>query len=278
MDKTFWKSIADNDYQVPEGYDLLQLTEELLGYLGSPDSELRDDIAYTTFYQWINKHAFYDAELLRQMRDILLDNLMAGIRGSDPQTTLTRSFSALVLSLIVYRDIHESFLSEEEFDELVDSALRYLEAEQDLRGYEKGIGWIHAIAHTADLLRFIIRNKKTDGENHEYILQAIANKLTSPTEAVFVHDEDERLALTAMEIIKRGETDIEAIVAILFQLESWKKHNTSEQFQAAVHAPYHNIKNFLRSWYFQLTANEIPEKYQEGLPQILERAVRDYNF
>lgn len=281
MDKVFWKQIAENDYEVPEGHDLLDLTEELLGYLGNPDPELRDVIAYRTFHQWINKQKVYTPEILRSMRDILIDNLFVGLRQDDKDTVLLRSFSALVLSLIVYYDTQDPFLDQDEFDDMLDAVLRYFEAEYDLRGFDPQLGWVHALAHSADLLKFMVRNKKTVDENHEFILQSIANKLLTSTDKIFVHDEDERLALTALEIIRRGEMDFEAIVAILHQFEAWKKHNLSPEFDPKLFATHQNIKHFLRSWYFQVTKIEtenLPEDYREGLVGVLERTTREYNF
>ena len=281
MDKAFWKDIAENEYALPQGHDLIDLTEELLGYLGSPDSELRDDIAYRTFHNWINILELYDPEVLRNIRDVLMDNLFVGVRQDDENTVLLRSFSALVLSLIIHYDNQKPFLDQEEFDVMLDAVLRYFDAEQDLRGYDAKLGWIHAIAHSADLLKFFIRNKRTEDENHEFILQTIANKLMDPTGVIFVHDEDERLALTALEIIRRGEMEFEAIVAILYQFEAWKKHNIGTEFDRNVFASNQNVKNFLRSWYFQVTkieAENLPEDYREGLVGVLERTMRAYNF
>jgi len=281
MDKAFWKSIADNDYDLPDGHALLDLTDELLGYLGSPDSELRDEIAYRTLFNWINKKKLYSPDVLRGLRDELMNNLFVGLRDDSDESVLLRSFSALVLSLIVYYDTNDPFLEQDEFDEMLEGVLRYFEAETDLRGYDPQLGWVHALAHTADLLKFMVRNKKSEDENHEYILQSITNKLMEPTDVIFVHDEDERLALTALAIVRRGEVDFEAIVAILHQLEHWSKHNESDQFQPRIFAAHQNVKHFLRSWYFQVTKIEkenLPEDYQEGLVGVLERTVREYNF
>ncbi len=281
MDKAFWHGIAEDDYNVPDGHDLLDLTDELLGYLGETDSELRDVVAYRTLFHWINKKKVYSPEILRSMRDALMNNLFVGLRNEDDESVLLRSFSALVLSLIIFYDTTDPFLEQDEFDEMLEGILRYFEAEKDMRGHDPELGWVHAIAHTADLLKFMIRNKKSEDENHEYILQSITNKLMEPSDVIFIHDEDERLALTALEIVRRGEIDFEAIVAILHQLEHWKKHNDSKEFDPQIFAAHQNVKHFLRSWYFQITKIEkekLPEDYQEGLVGVLERTVREYNF
>jgi hypothetical protein len=41
--REFWRSVAKNHYAVPDGQQVFPLLRELSGYLGSPDSELRDD-------------------------------------------------------------------------------------------------------------------------------------------------------------------------------------------------------------------------------------------
>lgn len=45
-DKAFWTALAQADYAVPDGETVRGLTDELLGFLSSPDDGLRDGIAY----------------------------------------------------------------------------------------------------------------------------------------------------------------------------------------------------------------------------------------
>ena len=52
-DRAFWHSIQNNHYAVPEGESAVALAHEVSGYLGSPDPELRDDIAYSILDVWI---------------------------------------------------------------------------------------------------------------------------------------------------------------------------------------------------------------------------------
>ena len=74
MDKDFWVSVASNDFVVPEGYTLDNLTEILFSYLGSIDPELRDDIAYVVYANWLRRE-LYPHEVIRRHVDLLLDNL-----------------------------------------------------------------------------------------------------------------------------------------------------------------------------------------------------------
>ena len=78
MDKQFWFSIKKNKYELPFGYNILPLTEELYSYLGSTDPELRDIIAFFIFKHWI-KQRLYSMDDLRSFISRLIANLEQGI-------------------------------------------------------------------------------------------------------------------------------------------------------------------------------------------------------
>ena len=81
MDITFWKSIRNNDFAVPDGYTSQQLTPELLDYLGSPDPELRDDFTLPILAYWMYRDHYTLAEK-RGMIARLGENLTQGIGES----------------------------------------------------------------------------------------------------------------------------------------------------------------------------------------------------
>ena len=61
----YWRAIAANHYDVPAGTTARDLTPELVDDLGSPNPELRDDIAYSTLTAWIyQKKLLQPAELI----------------------------------------------------------------------------------------------------------------------------------------------------------------------------------------------------------------------
>jgi len=67
MDKEFWANSAMNEYAIPAGHTLSELKETLFGYLGSTDPELRDDIAYTVYANWLKREMFTNAEVHRML-------------------------------------------------------------------------------------------------------------------------------------------------------------------------------------------------------------------
>jgi hypothetical protein len=159
-------------------------------------------------------------------------------------------------------DVHKQWLSAEEIDAMLHDALAYLLAENDLRGYVEGLGWHHTVAHTADWLKFLARHPLTDGGQHLAILNTIADKLMQPAPYIYTHDEDERLVVVIHDILKRKMVGQALLIHWLERFRLWKKETVGGDgggaFNPTIHAPYMNIKNFVRSLYFtvQLMANK----------------------
>lgn len=204
----FWRQIAQNKYVVPTDSDLGGLTRELTTMLGSPDPEVRDEIAYGTLANWIYQSRVLDPGALRALAAILLANLKEGIGERGTDRIFRRSFSALTLSVVAARDNVAPFLDAPEFRRIYDASLVYLEAERDLRGYDPEHGWMHAAAHTADLLKFLARSRFLDPPEQGRLLDAIARKFTTAP-AVFTHGEDERFARAVLSIVNRRDFDRE---------------------------------------------------------------------
>lgn len=111
------------------------------------------------------------------------------------------------------------FLSEERYRTLLADALAYLKDEHDLRGFDPTIGWIHATAHTADLLAALARNPLLKSEDQSRILYAISARLSSAHE-IFSFGEQDRLALTGARIALRKDFDTTAFHAWLSALDA----------------------------------------------------------
>jgi Protein of unknown function (DUF2785) len=204
-DREFWRAIARNHYAVPEGQQVFPLLRELSGYVGSPDSELRDDLGYSITTTWI-KHQDIPAADLNSLMDEWCANLRAGIGESGDNSVLKRSFSALSLVALAERDLKTPFLTEERYRLLLQDALAYLKDERDLRGFDPQIGWIHATAHTADLLAALAMNPMFNQEDQGRVLNAITARLSSAHE-IFTYGEQDRLSLVAARIVGRKDVD-----------------------------------------------------------------------
>jgi hypothetical protein len=180
--------------------------------LASPDPELRDDLAYSILTSWIYEQRLLGPDQLRPLIATLSANLRYDIGSTGTDAVLERSFSALVLSVIVARQNQTPFLTAAEFQQLLDAALAYFRDERDLRGFDEAKGWMHATAHTADLLKFLARSPLLGRDDQGRILTALVEKnRAAPTP--FDHGEDERMARVVMSLLFRDDFDGDAFAA-----------------------------------------------------------------
>ncbi len=214
MDKAFWRSIIDNEYVVPAGHSVAELTTELLSYLASPDPELREELAYSMLDGWLQRDVYSHVDLW-EMVTHLLHNLTIGLGVPHSDTIFQRSFSLLILAEIIYHDLTHPTLSSDEIQQVLTQTLAYLSAEQDLRGYDPEQGWIHAIAHVADLLWMLAQHRGVAAPDLAHILQALAEKVTAPTAHVYLYDEEVRLVRTVMSVLQRDLLTLPSLAAWL---------------------------------------------------------------
>jgi Protein of unknown function (DUF2785) len=207
-DREFWRAIAKNRYAVPDEQPVFPLLRELSGYLGSRDPELRDDLAYSITTIWI-KHQKISTDELYSLLDDWQANLRTGIGETGSDGILKRSFSALSLVALAERDLKMPFLGEERYRTFLANALAYLRDERDLRGFDPTLGWIHATAHTADLLAALAANPLLKNEDQVRLLDAITRRLSSAHE-IFTYGEQDRLSALAATIVVRKDFDAPA--------------------------------------------------------------------
>ena len=205
-DKAFWRAIAAQKFVVPAGESVSVLVRELSEYLGSPDPEFRDDIAYTTLAAWIYRQRIVPADVTRTLLEEWTRHLSAGIGERGTDSIFKRSFSALSLGIVAILDNEAPFLERAEFDRLLAAAITYLAAERDTRGFDPVKGWMHSVAHTADLLKFLGRSRYLTKDQQAAILSGVSAKLDQVPE-VLTHGEDERLARAVLSIIARQDFD-----------------------------------------------------------------------
>jgi hypothetical protein len=255
VDKEIWTSLAKTDYKIPEGYSLQELTKTLFGYLGSTDPELRDDIGYIVYANFL-KREMYSREQVRAHMDELLSNLEKGIGEIGTDTVFLRAFSVLFLAEIVHNDNKKGIFGKDQILIVLEKGLWYLAAENDPRGHIPVKGWAHALAHTADLMLVLGRNRHVEADGLERILQGIAGKLVRSTDWIYIHGEDERLANAVIAILHRDLLAGEFLTAWLKTLtepeESWKGAYLDEGQARA----YHNVRNFLRSLWIAIYSSD----------------------
>jgi len=255
VDKEFWVSIANNDYKIPDGFTREELRKSLFSYLGDTDPELRDDIAYIVYANFLKREMFSKEEVRSHLNE-LLSNLEIGIDDTESDSVFLRTFSVLFLAEIVHNDNKKPLLDKEQIQAVLSKGLWYLDAEKDPRGFIPIKGWAHALAHTADLMLVLGRNRQTTKADLEKILQGISNKLVNTTNWVYIHGEDERLANAVMAILERALVSEEFLNDWLKSFtepeNSWKGAYTDEDQAKA----FHNVRNFLRSLWISVHVSD----------------------
>lgn len=274
--------IADNEFALPEQAKAMPRALEMLPHLGSPDAELRDDLIYSTLANWILADKFEEDDLKALLRQLLTeDHLFFKLGEADTDSVFMRSFSVLLVPLILSWHRQRPFLMPYELREVKVKLLDYLEKEHDLRGFvmdedEAGEpkGWAHAIAHTADALDDLVRCKEMGSEELLEILNAIRQK-AAESKLVFVHLEDERLVSPVIATLGRKvltPPDVQSWLAGFVPLAQQKEPFPDCYRQAQ------NVKNFLRSLYFRArqpeTAEQIGENSANALAELVNKTLQ----
>jgi hypothetical protein len=250
-DKAFWQAVIKNEFKVPAGTPLPVLLTELSTMLSSADPELRDDVAYTVLANWIYRQRIVPAAERLRLLQQWEANLKAGIGERDTTSVLGRSFSALALGTLAILDNEAQYLDRPTFARLLESALTYLKTERDVRGFDDRLGWLHSVAHTADLLKFLARNPHLQAAEQALVLNGIGEKLSAVTTPL-VHGEDERLARAVLSIVARADFDESGFAAWLKTMTPIRR-NTDPTL--ATLATDQNRRNLLTSLFMVLSTD-----------------------
>ncbi|WP_298466560.1 DUF2785 domain-containing protein [uncultured Psychrobacillus sp.] len=231
--------------------NLEEVIKEMLINIGSVDGELRDSLIYSTFYQLIENNKLSDSLMVKILEICLSEEyLFKGIGEQDTDTVFTRSFSSLVIALIVEKDKTKEFLDKQQLEEVYKKTTTYLQSEKDVRGYVEGQGWAHSIAHGADLFESIISHPSNDILHAEEWLNVIKACIWRDT--VLQDDEDERLIFAVEAMIEKGLPE-EMLVEWVHNFESLLEARLKEQNRIVFYKYRSNVMNFLKSLYFRLT-------------------------
>ena len=242
------EELNGNDFQG----DLDDLLTQMLQQIGCTDPVLRDDLIYTTFGNLVmNDHI--TEEQVTYLLTVCLDEehlfYRIGERGTD--SVFTRSFSVLVVALILEKDREARFLSENRITAVREACFRYLREEQDTRGYVESKGWAHSIAHGADALVEVIKHPSFNLEKMDECLEVIQECLFKEATA-YVDDEDERLLFAVEALLAQGLS--EEHLSKWIELLSTELDGLFQQKGYSVEF-FHtkgNVLRFMKSCYFRL--------------------------
>ncbi len=243
-------ALAQNEFQLSTRENLSELIPAMLNHIGSTDSYLRDELIYSAFGTWILRYNALSPEQLRSLLPIILDeqHMLYKIGEQDTDSVFTRSFSVLVLPLLLITHRSQPLFSTPEIDQIKKQLLYYLENEKDRRGYVRDKGWAHAIAHAADALDDLAQCTEMNRLELVEVLGAI-RKVICVESICYVHLEDERMVTAVIAILRRN---LVAGVEITQWIEGFSDLALAVKSSPERHIIRANVKNFMQSLYFRL--------------------------
>jgi hypothetical protein len=220
LDPAFWERVVAADYALPPDRRLDDMTVELVELLGAADPHLRDDIGLGVLHAWTARGVYDD--LLPGLGDGLVDGLRPGLGEQGTHSVLRRSFSARALAAVIDRDTARRRVHPETILAWGDRGLAWLGAERDLRAHIPGVGRVHALAHGAELIGALARSRHLDEGGLMVLLDAVADRLATPCESVFVSREEDRFAFATMSLLHRDVVDLSLLEPWVRRLgETW---------------------------------------------------------
>jgi Protein of unknown function (DUF2785) len=222
--------------------DLAALVEDLR----SPDPLVRDQGAYSTLAKHIAQGKA--DEHLSALGD-------AGAALLADPAIQARSFGALLLALVVDRvntlsssiPDRESPASDVRPIDLVRWLavfLTWYSGEQDLRGHDQSLGWLHAVAHGAFAGSHLLGTPEL-----LMLLDVAAERVHAPTAHHLTQQEDDRLGVAAITILLRGAVPVADACGWIDRLAApWQ-----DRGDGATTPALDNTIRFARTLHVQLT-------------------------
>lgn len=171
-------------------------TCELLGLLSSPDPHLRDEVAYTQLAERITG-GLEDGRLLAIGEHV--------VKLFDDARIQARSFAALVLAEIVARDAQVDDLDPASIRRWLEAFSGWYGQEEDLRGFDAQLGWLHAVAHGADAIAAFAGSRHLEHDDLTGLLALARDRVLRSGTARFADHEDDRVALAMSLVLARHE-------------------------------------------------------------------------
>jgi len=230
--------------------DQTQLVQSMMLHIGSLDSELRDNLIYGSFYELIREKNLLEHSLLTELLEECLNNLLCkGIEERESDLVFTRTFTSLLIALILYRDNEDDFLSEHKINECKDRLLAYLSAETDVRGYVPVKAWAHSVAHMADAIDELVKNPKLNKASYIEVVGTLFNVILQENYA-YIHEEDERILVPIFTMLEHGleEQEITKLLQELPTTLNVKKEQLDVQHHRIL---VFNCKSFVKSFYIK---------------------------
>lgn len=253
-----------------EDIDKLKLAYDLIENIGDVDPIVRDEIIYPNLAHLLYDKHFTEEQLSNITRELISDRFLHFDIDNDIElSVLVRSFTTLQLAILVHVHNRDQVLDEELMNEVYFRFLDYFNKEENLEGYREGVGFMHSIAHAADLFGQMVKVELYREDKIRSIFKAISKKFKT-SEHFFMYDEDERMTNAIFNALERGIVGKEFMIGWIHDFSSYKKIDKYPEAYFLTN----NIKILLRSIYFRALKEEKYSYLTKDIEEVLKDKVK----
>ncbi|MFC6617194.1 DUF2785 domain-containing protein [Deinococcus radiophilus] len=190
-----WPALAAGDFALPAGVCAEELLPEAFQLLTSPHPEQRDGLAYPALATWV-----MSGELDGRLTEVAAQTLPL---LTAPHTH-SRTFAPLILAVLLSRDAQTRELDPATVRSWLEAWATWYTSEPDLRSYDPQVGWLHAVAHGADVAASFAEHPSLERADLRRVLDTLSQRIRQVDQAL-LQQEDDRLALAAFVLLARPE-------------------------------------------------------------------------
>ena len=247
----FWGAVLAADCAVPLDRSLRDMTVELVTMLGSPDRTEREDLAAPILTTWL-RGGVYD-DLLAAFGDGIGDGLLYRLGDDGTDSVFRRSWSARILAAAVRRDNEATLLLPDSVLRWGDRGIAWFVDERDLRGFvDAARGEAQAVGHGAELLAALSMSRHLNSGMRGVLLDAVAERLLTPTEQRLDTAPIDRLAYATMALLHGGGFEADGLTNWLGRFDRVLSQQRSAPRDRPPAARVGNTIGYLRALHLQL--------------------------
>jgi hypothetical protein len=235
---------------------------EWLACLGSPDPELRDELAFEALSAWMRGGGMSIATVRT-----IGEHLLVQLKKTDAEG-FAQPFSALVLAEVARVDRQKPIWTDAERGAMVDAAVAFERSVRDYRGFDERSGWRHAVAHGADWLMQLSLNPLLAKPQLDKILDAVASQVLAQGGHFYIYGEGERLAAPVIYAARRNLHTAADWQAWFSRIAAAATPPKGQATQGSL-ARQHNAKVFLLPLYAALQESAAADVRQRMLPAVV---------
>ncbi len=266
--KEGFKQMNINEWPTEEGDEWITW---MLEHIGDVDPELRDGCIYPMFGELIHKDRLHNHQKERILESCMSrSHLFYRVGENKGDGVFTRSFSALVIAEIVK---HEQEWERGQYEGVLNSCVKYLEKEQDVRGYVENKGWAHSIAHGADLLVALVEHSQFRKDDATLFLQAVRDAFWK--EDVFTDDEEERLSFVIEALLKRDVAPSTVTKWVKETFASLESLWNDAPFSISAFRIRTNVLHFMKALFFRVDMPDLQRTIKQYLEEWHKRVYQN---